>query len=678
MTARTKLLTVRACGGFLAVTATAILAVPGQAHSGGRGETKPDSVGRAFIADTEGEAAGLRMVAHLPIPQGADEMTSDIWKLGSTVMTGYRCGGDGSAIIDVAEPTQPRIVARTVAMAGTFANDVKALRLDGPAWSGDLFIEPHDNCGSSTLPAKTRFWDIGQPGQPKLLAQLDTGNGVHNVYPFLRDGKAYLLMALPRGDTATTGAVKSGFAIADITDPRRPRVVGEYSLRDDLGDVPGTDFLHDAWASPDGRLVYCSWWDAGLIVLDIADVTRPKRAQRLTYYERPEWYGPAAGNTHTTVPIGDGRHVVITDEDFALGAFEFAVTAPAGEQRSYDASQDEFLRPLLGASGRGGVVEGALAYAADVCGGPIAQLRDHIALLERAPRCSAADQVAEATEAGALAVVFINPDNSGEGSLEGWQPELRIPAVQLARSAGGKLRALVQGGAVVRVRLSAQADAWGFTRIADLAAPDGPRLVANLTTPNTDRFPARDQGWYTVHNPMVLGTQLYLSHYADGVRQWDITDPTQPFETAYFVPPDLPDRGGRPLKSLIWGVFPEPDYIYASDVSHGLWILAADDLISVPTPPPAPSEDPTVAPSATPSETDTPAPSATATEEPPPTWLPPPVLPSATFTPSATATATEEPTSTPAPSATATRSPTAARPNGARIYLPWGAKPRRR
>jgi hypothetical protein len=456
-------------------------------------------------------------------------------------------------------------------------------------------------------------------------------------------------------------------------------VVGQYSLRADLGDVPGTDFLHDAWASADGLTAYCSWWDAGLVVLDISDVTRPRRTQQLVYYDQPEWYGRAAGNTHTTVPLGDGRHVVITDEDFDLGHYSFAVTAPEPEIREYDTTMDEFLRPLVG-TGNSGSVDGALIYAGELCGGPAGNVRGKVALLDHPADCAPADAVEAAQAAGALAVVFINSDSSGEGALVGWRPELAIPAVQLAHAAGGKLKALVQGGAPVAVRLSAEANAWGFTRIADLAAPGGPRLVASLTTPNTDRFPARDQGWYSVHNPMVLGNELYLAHYSDGVRRWDISDPTAPYETGFFVPPDLPDAQGRPLKALIWGVYPERDYIYASDISHGLWILAADDGISVPTPPTPPTEDPTVAPSATPAETDTPEPtdSPSDTPEPPPaTWLPPPMLPS----PTATATPTDEPTSTAAPSATAgaTRSPTAARPVAAeRIYLPWAVKPRRR
>ncbi len=665
MPSRTARHALRVASFWLAAAMVAAPAAPALACMGNPDELKPASAGPATNPDPDGSASGLRLVAHLDIPHGSREANSDIWKLGDTVAVGYRCGGDGSALIDVADPEQPRIVYRTPEMRGTFANDVKAIHLAGPSFTGDLFIEPHDQCTGSTISAKTRFWDITDPSQPRLLSQLETVSGVHNAFPFLRDGRAYLLLALPLGDTANKG-IRAGFAVADISDPVRPSIVGQYNLRSEQGDVPGTDFLHDVWASADGQIAFGAWWDAGLVVLDISDVYRPRLIQRLSYYQRPDWYGPAAGNTHAAVPLADGRHVVITDEDFSVGALEFQVTAPASVKRVYETSVDDFVRPVLGNSHTGSV-DSSLVYVAEACSGRPSGLRDRVALLDRSPRCTPAEQVAAAQEADAAAVVLIRTDGGDAGRLEGWHAGLRIPAVQVSRSDGARLKSAAGGTVDVRVRLTAHADAWGFTRIADLTAAGGPRLVANITTANTDYFPPRDNGWYSAHNPMVVEDTLYLSHYSDGVRVWDVSNPEAPHETAFFVPPDLPDPTGRPLKTLVWGVFPDGDLIYASDVAHGLWILAADPVISIPTPPPTPSEDPTLAPTSTPTATATPAPTATPepTEAPPPTWLPPPALPS----PSATATAspTLEPTSTSAPR----------RPGASRLYLPFGMKPRR-
>lgn len=521
------------------------------------GDSKPMSVPRLPMGTvSEGSSSGLTLVSHLAIPHVADEMVSDVWKLGSTVMLGFRCGGDGSAIVDVADPSRPRIVARTPALSNLFVDDVEAVHLDGPSWSGDLFIEPFDNCGGSSAPAKTRFWDISDPTHPELLSELTTYSGVHNAYPIVRPDGAFLLMALPRGDTASLG-VKGGFAIAEITDPRHPRVVGIYNLRADIGDPPGTDFLHDMWPDATGTTVYAAWWDAGLVRLDITDPSHPTLIGRTVYYGQQEWYGPAAGNLHAALPSPDGRYVYLTDEDFSLGRARIAEGKP-----------DPMDPP------------------------PHPALAD-----ERGPAQSR--------------------------------------------------------------------DVWGFTRIVDLQAPGGPQLISAMTTTNTARFPPVDSGLYSVHNPFEWEGRLFLSHYSDGVRMWDVTNPAEPRETGYFVPPDLPDRRGRPMKTQVWGVVVEDGLVYASDMAHGLWILSVDDTIPSPTAAPTATASPTPSVTPEPTSTDfppteppTPTDSPIPTDPPTPTDVPAPTdLPTPTDGPPPTepptSTATMEPTSTvatPAPS----------------------------
>jgi hypothetical protein len=280
-------------------------------------------------------------------------------------------------------------------------------------------------------------------------------------------------------------------------------------------------------------------------------------------------------------------------------------------------------------------------------------------------------------DAGARAVIVAHDSSTAALPLEGWDDDLRIPAVQIGRANGSRLRTVLQGGQTVRVTFHVTADAWGFTRLADLAAPGGGRLTGALLSPNSDRFPAPDSGWYSVHNPFVVGDTLYLSHYSDGVRVWDLADPDNPVETARFVPPDLPDRYGRPMKTLVWGVYPDGDLVYASDIAHGLWILARDETVlptqaasptaspsANETPPPTatetspPTEEPTEAPSPTPSPPEaSPTPAETA--------LPPPVGPTASATPES---ATPTPDAPPTPPEAPSRSPTPAA--GYSAFLP--------
>jgi hypothetical protein len=84
---------------------------------------------------------------------------------------------------------------------------------------------------------------------------------------------------------------------------------------------------------------------------------------------------------------------------------------------------------------------------------------------------------------------------------------------------------------------------------------------------------------------MLMGTDVYISWYSDGVRVVDASDPTNLEEVAYFVPP----AGQNPVKPSqrstlsqtpqVWGVFvdEETGLVYASDMNTGLWILRRTD-----------------------------------------------------------------------------------------------------
>lgn len=76
---------------------------------------------------------------------------------------------------------------------------------------------------------------------------------------------------------------------------------------------------------------------------------------------------------------------------------------------------------------------------------------------------------------------------------------------------------------------------WGFTRIWDVADPSNPVEVGRFATENA--LSGRTDGDYSVHNPVVHGSRLYLSHYSDGLRVVDISDPRSPREVANFLPP---------------------------------------------------------------------------------------------------------------------------------------------
>jgi hypothetical protein len=120
---------------------------------------------------------------------------------------------------------------------------------------------------------------------------------------------------------------------------------------------------------------------------------------------------------------------------------------------------------------------------------------------------------------------------------------------------------------------------WGYLRVYDYANAASPRQIGSFKTANSLAIGDRAAGDYTIHNPFLVGTDVYISWYSDGVRIVDARVPSKLKEVGYFVPP----AGQNPVKPSqrgvlsqtpqVWGVVVEGGLIYASDMNTGLWVL---------------------------------------------------------------------------------------------------------
>ncbi len=126
---------------------------------------------------------------------------------------------------------------------------------------------------------------------------------------------------------------------------------------------------------------------------------------------------------------------------------------------------------------------------------------------------------------------------------------------------------------------------FGYLRVYDYANLAAPVQIGQYRTPNslgTDRQAAGD---YSIHNALVVGTDVYMSWYSDGIRVVDASNPLAIQEVAYFVPPSAnnpvkPSQHGVLTNAPeVWGVAYDEDtgLIYASDMNSGLWILHRTD-----------------------------------------------------------------------------------------------------
>lgn len=126
---------------------------------------------------------------------------------------------------------------------------------------------------------------------------------------------------------------------------------------------------------------------------------------------------------------------------------------------------------------------------------------------------------------------------------------------------------------------------YGYMRVYDYSNPAAPVQIGSYKTPNAGGVVDPAGGDFSIHNNWLVGTELYSSWYSDGVRIVDVSDPTNPVEVAYFVPP----AGQNPIKpsmrsvlsnkTQVWGVVVDEatGLIYASDMNSGLWILRRTD-----------------------------------------------------------------------------------------------------
>jgi hypothetical protein len=147
--------------------------------------------------------------------------------------------------------------------------------------------------------------DLADPARPTVLSEYweTLTGGVHTTF-FSGD----LLYVVHNGT--------ADLHIIDLSDPRSPREVGRWGLP-----ASANKYLHDVWVE-DG-LAYLSYWDDGLVILDVGrgikggTPTRPQMVSRTAY--RTRWRGREYGATHMAVPYTNraGRsYIFVGDEIF--------------------------------------------------------------------------------------------------------------------------------------------------------------------------------------------------------------------------------------------------------------------------------------------------------------------------------------------------------------------------
>jgi hypothetical protein len=262
--------------------------------------------------------------------------TADVWAHEGFAYVGSENARKplGIRIVSLANPKRPKLVASVARVPGTTQEDVAVLRVDTPAFQGNLLaagIQAPDT--TSTAPRGLDLWDVTNPRRPQHLAFWDSNplgdagaRGVHELFMFQRDGHAYVAAMVPESEE---NEGLGEFRLLDVSDPRNPVQVSDWGAVKDGGlplDLQRWPWGHSVTVNAAGTTAVCSFWDAGPVFLDISDPAHPRMTGRILYPEGDP------GNTHSAVFTKDEQGLLVSHENLeALPGAE-----PWGYLKLYD------------------------------------------------------------------------------------------------------------------------------------------------------------------------------------------------------------------------------------------------------------------------------------------------------------------------------------------------------
>ncbi|MGH9418148.1 MAG: putative Ig domain-containing protein [Terriglobales bacterium] len=334
--------------------------------------SSPQTAAFTYLMKVRAPATTLTTVAHLALGghgQNADVTVAAATNSGvSYAYVGTRgypgdCPATGVKIVDLSQISNPTLVATVAGVAGASQQEAKvATSISSPGFHsgshGDLMAVTEQPCDprlASATNAAIEFFDVTNPTQPVALGTWSSGGqGVGDVAIVAVPGpvnafgivdhsqdKIYALAAVP-GSEAAGG--EGDLRIVDVTDPSLPREVSNWGVLAATGTrlpqaVQGTDqrvFLSSIQLSSDHKLAYLSYWDEGVVVLDVSDPTAVRSfnpavlvnhiSYPLSSLATTSTPSSPEGNTNQALPVMGDTELLIADQVCAS-----AIAPPSGD-----------------------------------------------------------------------------------------------------------------------------------------------------------------------------------------------------------------------------------------------------------------------------------------------------------------------------------------------------------
>lgn len=277
----------------------------------------------------EGFIKGVEVLAHHDVDQENLFQMAMYRRDGRYLIYAVTFAGMGCTILDVTDPANIKKLKRfnpvdplqypaMTTCKIQICEDLMMLSLSsgGGAWFGSK-----GTGGYSGLMIYSLKKD---PLNPQLLSVWDCGvPGSLGVHRFMYDGGRYVHLSCD-----CTGFLGMIYRILDIKDPEKPKEVGRWWLPEQYVDgivggfvdpsaphnpefmdkkhFHGPPFVKDGYA-------YCGYSGAGLCIVDVHDVTRPKLVGNLPLH--PPFGGGFSGSRcHTALPLPGRDFCVVTNE----------------------------------------------------------------------------------------------------------------------------------------------------------------------------------------------------------------------------------------------------------------------------------------------------------------------------------------------------------------------------
>lgn len=246
-------------------------------------------------------AKGIREIAYFDCA-GGGQVTIQ----GNYAYIAHMDAPAGTSVLDIRDPRNPKQVAHLAIPEGVHSHKVRV--------ENDLMLVnwecPPPYVYDESFQGGLLVYDVSNPRKPKQLCFWKCGGaGVHR---FDFDGR-YAYVTPP-----VDGYHLNIAMILDLKNPSRPEEVGRWWMPGQWvagGETPDEGYRM-TWCHHvlrrDNRL-YVAYWHAGLAILDIEDMSKPKLISRFQY--SPTFAHP----THTVLPIPfpvAGRKLaIVADED---------------------------------------------------------------------------------------------------------------------------------------------------------------------------------------------------------------------------------------------------------------------------------------------------------------------------------------------------------------------------